>query len=371
MKIAQIAPLAEAVPPKLYGGTERIVSYLTEELVQQGHEVTLFASADSCTSAELVPCARRALRLDDAVRDMLPHAIIMLEEVRRRADDFEILHFHTDMLHVPTFRHMAGHTVTTLHGRLDLPDLQPFYRKFPDFPLVSISNQQRWPMPPVRWAGTVYHGLPLDLLRFNPSPQGQYLAFLGRISPEKGPERAIDIARRAHMKLRIAAKVDAADRAYFEQKVRPLLDDPLVEFIGEIGEPQKSEFLGNAAALLFPINWPEPFGIVMIEAMACGTPVIAWPHGSVPEVIDAGLTGFLVRSVEEAVAAVGEVPSLDRAAIRRRFEQRFSAARMARDYVALYRKLARTADTLPRMVVPEIQNLPPLAAAGVRIAARP
>jgi glycosyltransferase involved in cell wall biosynthesis len=249
---------------------------------------------------------------------------------------------------------MAAHTLTTLHGRLDLPDLRPLHRKFPEFPLVSISNQQRLPMPPVNWAGTVYHGLPPDLLRFNPSPQGDYLAFLGRISPEKGPDRAIEIARRANMKIRIAAKVDGADRQYFEQHIRHLLDDPLVEFIGEIGEHEKSDFLGNASALLFPVNWPEPFGIVMIEAMACGTPVIAWPEGSVPEIIDPGVTGFLVRSMEEAVAALGETRRLDRFAIRRRFEQRFSAARMARDYVALYRKIART--TRPHIAVPQIQR---------------
>jgi glycosyltransferase involved in cell wall biosynthesis len=360
VKIAQIAPLAEAVPPKLYGGTERIVSNLTEELVRQGHDVTLFASADSCTSAELVPCAPQALRLDGTVRDPLPHVLVMLEEVRRRAEEFEILHFHLDMLHFPIFRHMAAHTLTTLHGRLDLPDLRPFYRKFPEFPLVSISNQQRWPMPPVNWAGTVYHGLPTDLLHLNPSPQGDYLAFLGRISPEKGPDRAIEIARRANMKIRIAAKVDSADQLYFEQHIRPLLDDPLVEFIGEISEQQKSDFLGNASALLFPVNWPEPFGIVMIEAMACGTPVIAWPEGSVPEVIDQGTTGFMVQSVEEAVAALDATRRLDRTTIRRRFEQRFSAARMARDYVALYRTIARKSRSL--IAVPQIPRSPDRAA---------
>jgi glycosyltransferase involved in cell wall biosynthesis len=344
MRIAQIAPLAEAVPPKLYGGTERIVSYLTEELVRQGHEVTLFASADSCTSAELVPCAPQALRLDGTVRDPLPHVLIMLEEVRGRTEEFDVLHFHMDMLHFPLFRHLAAHTLTTLHGRLDLPDLLPFYRKFPEFPLVSISNQQRAPLAQVNWAGTVYHGLPLDLLRFNPAPQGGYLAFLGRISPEKRPDRAIAIARQAKTRIRIAAKVDEVDRRYFEQQIRPLLDDPLVEFIGEIDEQHKSDFLGNASALLFPVDWPEPFGLVMIEAMACGTPVIAYPGGAVPEVIEAGITGFVVRSIDEAVAALAEARALDRGAIRRRFEQRFSATRMARDYVALYRTLARAAD---------------------------
>jgi glycosyltransferase involved in cell wall biosynthesis len=330
MKIAQIAPLAEAVPPKLYGGTERIVSYLTEELVA---------------------CTAKALRLDGTVRDPLPHVLIMLEEVRRRAEEFDVLHFHMDMLHFPIFRHMAARTLTTLHGRLDLRDLQPFYRKFPELPLVSVSNHQRAPMPPVNWAGTVYHGLPLDLLRFNPAPAGDYLAFLGRLSPEKRPDRAIHIARRSKMRLRIAAKVDDADRQYFERNIRPLLDDPLVEFIGEIGEEQKSEFLGNAAALLFPIDWPEPFGLVMIEAMACGTPVIAYREGSVPEVIDEGTTGFMVRSIDEAVAALDKARALDRAAIRRRFEQRFSAERMARDYVALYRRLAQSAHSRPHISV--------------------
>ena len=318
------------------------MSYLTEELVNQGHDVTLFASADSHTRAHLVPCAPQALRLDGRTCDPIPHVLIMLEEVRRRAEEFDVLHFHMDMLHFPIFRHMAHHTLTTLHGRLDLPDLQPFYRKFPEFPLVSISSTQRRPMPPVNWAGTVQHGLPLDLLRFNPSPQGDYLAFLGRIAPEKRPDRAIEIARRVGRKIRIAAKVDGADRQYFERNIRSLLDDPLVEFIGEIGEERKSEFLGNASALLFPVDWPEPFGLVMIEAMACGTPVIAYPNGSVPEVIDEGVTGFMVSNIEEAVAATLEARHLDRAAIRRCFEYRFSVARMARDYVTLYRKLSRT-----------------------------
>ena len=345
MKIAQIAPLAEAVPPRLYGGTERIVSYLTEELVQQGHDVTLFASADSHTRAELVPCVPQALRRDPAVRDPLPHVLMTLEQVRHRAAEFDVLHFHMDMVHFPIFRHLGHRTLTTLHGRLDLSDLQPFYRTFPEFPLVSISNQQRGPMPPVNWAGTVYHGLPADLLRFTPEPEGGYLAFLGRISPEKRPDRAIEIARRTQRRLRIAAKVDDADRTYFERSIRPLLDDPLIEFVGEISEQQKSEFLGNACALLFPVDWPEPFGLVMIEALACGTPVIAYPNGAVPEVLEQGITGFLVRSVEDAAAAVGEAQRLDRSQIRRRFEQRFTAARMARDYVSLYQNLGVVAGT--------------------------
>jgi glycosyltransferase involved in cell wall biosynthesis len=342
MKIAQIAPLAEAVPPRLYGGTERIVSYLTEELVRQGHDVTVFASGDSRTSAKLAPCCPKALRLDPAVRDQVPHILIMLDEVRRRAAEFDVLHFHLDLMHFPILRAIAARTVTTLHGRLDLRDLQPFYRTFSDFPLVSISNDQRRPMPPVNWVGTVYHGLPLDLLRFTASPGEGYLAFLGRISPEKRPDRAIEIARRAGLRIRIAAKVDAADRDYFERRVRPLCEDPLVEFIGEIGEVEKSDFLGNARALLFPIDWPEPFGLVMIEAMACGTPVIAFAQGSVPEVIEDGVTGFIVKDMDAAVLAVDRVQELDRFTIRRRFEQRFSAARMASDYVKVYQRLAHT-----------------------------
>jgi glycosyltransferase involved in cell wall biosynthesis len=266
----------------------------------------------------------------------------MLDEVRRRSAEFDVLHFHLDLMHFPILRAIAARTVTTLHGRLDLHDLQPFYRAFPEFPLVSISNDQRRPMPPVNWVGTVYHGLPPDLLRFTPSPREGYLAFLGRISPEKRPDRAIGIARRAGLRIRIAAKVDAVDREYFEQRVKPLLEDPLVEFIGEIGEEQKSEFLGNARALLFPIDWPEPFGLVMIEAMACGTPVIAFDRGSVPEVIEDGVTGFIVKDMDSAVQAVDRLPQLDRREIRLCFEQQFSAARMARDYVKIYQRLMHT-----------------------------
>jgi glycosyltransferase involved in cell wall biosynthesis len=347
MKIAQIAPLAEAVPPRLYGGTERIVSYLTEELVRQGHQVTVFASGDSRTRAELVACAPKALRLDPAVRDPIPHVLMMLDEVRRRAHEFDVLHFHMDLFHFPTFTDIAGQTVTTLHGRLDLPDLQPFYRRFRDFPLVSISNDQRGPLPGAHWAGTVYHGLPLELHRFVPTTDQGYLAFLGRISPEKRPDRAIEIARRAGLPLRIAAKVDNADRAYFERQIEPLLGDPLVEFVGEIGDADKSEFLGNARALLFPIDWPEPFGLVVIESMACGTPVIAFARGSVPEIVEDGVTGFVVHNIEEAVRAVRRVPELDRREVRRRFEQRFSAGRMASDYLEIYRELART--SAPRL----------------------
>jgi glycosyltransferase involved in cell wall biosynthesis len=339
MKSAQIAPLAEAVPPRLYGGTERIVSYLTEQLVRHGHDVTLFASGDSRTAAELVAGWPRALRLDPGVRDSVPYMLMTLDEVRRRADEFDVLHFHIDLLHFPVFRDIAERTVTTLHGRLDLPDLQPFYAKFAEFPLVSISDDQRRPLPRANWCATVHHGLPLDLLEPSRRPDG-YLAFLGRISPEKRPDLAIEIARRAGLPIRLSAKVDAADRNYFEARIKPLLRLPGVDFIGEIGEAQKSEFLGNAAALLFPIDWPEPFGLVMIEAMACGTPVIAFRRGSVPEVLEDGVTGYIVNDVEEAVRAIDRLDGLDRAAIRRRFEQRFSAARMMRDYVSLYESLA-------------------------------
>lgn len=313
MKIAQIAPLAESCPPKLYGGTERIVSYLTEEFVRQGHDVTLFASGDSRTAAKLVRCSRMALRLDPKVKDPLPHHVMMLDEVRRQADEFDVLHFHIDLLHVPLIRDFADRTVTTLHGRLDLPDLKPFYAAFPEIPLVSISDDQRRPMPPVNWAGTVHHGLPRDLLPFTAAPDGDYLAFLGRISPEKRPDRAIKIAAHAGLPLKIAAKVDKADQAYWDEVIAPMIAAHThVEFVGEIGEHQKAAFLGNARALLFPIDWPEPFGLVMIEAMACGTPVVAFHGGSVREVVDDGVTGFIVRDIAEAAAAARRIDKLDR-----------------------------------------------------------
>jgi len=339
MRIAQVAPLVESVPPRLYGGTERVVAYLSDALVALGHDVTLFASGDSRTAARLVPCSRQALRLDRMVHDPLPHAVVQLERVRQMAGRFDVLHFHTDYLHFPLFRPIAERTVTTLHGRLDLPDLQPVFREFAEMPLVSISDDQRAPMPPVRWLGTVHHGLPPGLCRFTAEPASGYLAFLGRISPEKRPDRAIEIARRAGMPLKIFAKVDRADKRYFQEQIKPLLDDPLVEFVGEIGDAEKSRALGDATALLFPIDWPEPFGLVMIEALACGTPVIAFRRGSVPEVLEHGRTGFIVDSVEEAVDAARDAHRLDRGAIRRRFEQRFTAERMARDYTALYNQL--------------------------------
>ncbi len=339
MKIAQVAPLMESVPPRLYGGTERIVSYVTEELVEQGHDVTLFASGDSRTRARLVPCAAKALRLSD-VRDPIPYHLIMLDEVRRLASSFDVLHFHVDLLHYPMIRDFAERTVTTLHGRLDLQDMHPLYKTFSEAPLVSISANQRKPMPPVNWAGCIHHGLPQDLLKPPASRHGDYLAFLGRISPEKRPDRAIEIAVRAGRELRIAAKVDKVDHDYWREEIEPLVERHAnVHYIGEIGDAEKADFLGNASALLFPIDWAEPFGLVMIEAMACGTPVVAWNSGSVPEVVDPGVTGFVVDSIEEAVSAVSLIGNLDRRRIREIFDQRFTAARMARDYVAIYRRL--------------------------------
>ena len=339
MKIAQVAPLYESVPPKYYGGTERIVSYLTEELVREGHDVTLFASGDSVTAARLVAPVRRALRLDKNSIDSLAHHVVLLEEVTRRASRFDVIHYHIDYLHFPTSRRLGMPHVTTLHGRLDIPDLVPLYREFRDMPLVSISNAQRAPLPWANWQGTVYHGLPADLYAFQETP-GDYLAFVGRISPEKRVDRALRIARRARMKIRIAAKVDDVDREYFEEQIQPLLEESDAEYIGEIGEGEKREFLGNATALLFPIDWPEPFGLVMIESLACGTPVIAYRHGSVPEVMEEGVTGFVVNGIEDAVRAVERVPSLSRRRCREIFEERFSAARMAGDYIRIYERIA-------------------------------
>lgn len=336
MRIAQISPLYEAVPPKLYGGTERVVAALCDALVDLGHDVTLFASADSETRARLVPVRDQAIRLDSApLKSDLAAHLSMLEEVRRRADGFDVLHFHTDMLHFPFFADMPERTVTTLHGRLDMKDLDGVYRRWRAFPLVSISDDQRKALPWANWVATVQHGLRPELFRFEPQPEG-YLAFLGRMSPEKGPETAIEIARRLGMPLKMAAKVDDADKAYFEQVVAPELDDPLIEFVGEIGGAAKSEFLGKASALLFPVRWPEPFGLVMIESMACGTPVVAFRCGSTAEIIEDGVTGFLVSDVAEAAQAVASAAALDRRAVRRRFDLRFSANAMARRYLELY-----------------------------------
>jgi glycosyltransferase involved in cell wall biosynthesis len=338
MRIAQIAPLHEAVPPKLYGGTERIVSYLTEELVALGHDVTLFASGDSRTSAQLRSVWPRALRLDPGVRDPLAPQFLMVEEVRRQAAEFDVLHFHMDYWPFSVFTRQSTPFVTTLHGRLDLPEIQPLFARFPEVPLVSISNAQRRPMPNARFVNTVWHGLPKDLL--TPQPvEPSYLAFLGRICPEKCPDRAIRIARRSGIPLKIAAKVDRADEDYYNEVIRPMLDGPGVELIGEIGETQKAEFLSGALALLMPIDWPEPFGLVMIEAMACGTPVIACNRGSVPEVIEDGISGFIVEDDTGAVAAVERLSTLPRARVRQEFEARFTARRMAEDYLAVYRSL--------------------------------
>jgi glycosyltransferase involved in cell wall biosynthesis len=339
VKIAQVAPLYESVPPQLYGGTERVVSYLTEELVRQGHDVTLFASGDSVTSARLIAACRRSLRLDPDCIDQLPHHLVMLEEVFRRADDFDVIHFHVDYFHFPWSRRRPIRQLTTLHGRLDIPDLVPLYREYPEMPVVSISDSQRTPLPSLNWLATVHHGLPPDLHACGSSGSGGYLVFLGRISPEKGVDRAIEIAGSAGLPLKIAAKVDKADREYYEQEIRPLLDQPRVEFLGEVDEKDKGELLGGARALLFPIDWPEPFGMVMIEAMACGTPVIAFRRGSVPEVMVEGRSGFICEDTDEAVTAVGRLSEIPRQEVRRVFEERFTVERMARDYVAIYERL--------------------------------
>jgi glycosyltransferase involved in cell wall biosynthesis len=337
VRIAQVAPLYESVPPKLYGGTERVVSYLTEELVRQGHDVTLFASGDSVTSARLVPACRQALRLDRGCVDKLAPHIVMLELVCREAHRFDVIHFHVDYLHFPLSRRLGVPHVTTLHGRLDLPELPRVYETFPDTPVVSISDAQRRPLPQANWQATVYHGLPHQPY-WNSRP-GEYLAFLGRISPEKRADRAVEIAKRLGMKLRVAAKVDAVDADYYRAEIEPLFRTPLVEFVGEIGEREKPAFLGGARALLFPIDWPEPFGLVMIEAMQFGTPVVAWRCGSVPEVIDEGITGFAVDDLDAAVRATRAAADLDRDRVQARFEVRFSARRMAADYLAVYQRL--------------------------------
>jgi glycosyltransferase involved in cell wall biosynthesis len=339
MRIAQIAPLTEAVPPKFYGGTERVVSYLTEELVSLGHDVTLFASGDSLTSAGLVSVWPRALRLDPAVRDPMALHMLMLETIARRAGEFDILHGHLDYVPFGLFSRLDTPHLATLHGRLDLAELRVIYEAFPASPLVSVSDAQRAPLPRQNWVGTVLHGLPADLL--TPQPvRPSYLAFLGRICPEKGPDRAIRIARRCSIPLKIAAKVDRVDVDYFDAVIRPMLGEGGVEMIGEIGEAEKPAFLSGAHALLLPIDWPEPFGLVMIEAMACGTPVIAARRGSVPEIVEDGLSGFIVEDEAGAVDAVGRLGAIDRAAVRRRFEERFTARRMAEDYVSIYRRLA-------------------------------
>ncbi|MBO9647553.1 MAG: glycosyltransferase family 4 protein [Variovorax sp.] len=340
MKIAQVSPLCEAVPPTFYGGTERVVANLTNALVDQGHEVTLFAAGGSRTRANLVPMRKQPLRLDPApLKSDLAAHLLLMSEVRQRADEFDVVHFHMDLLHFPFFEDMPERTLTTIHGRLDLTDLAEVYGRWNEFPLVSISQQQRKPIPSANWFGTVYNGVDESLLRLPTRSTGGYLAFLGRIAPEKRPDRAIDIAVRAGLPLKIAAKVDPVDRAYFETCIRPLLQHPLVEYLGELSEAEKPAFLGNARALLFPIDWPEPFGLVMIEAMACGTPVIAWRCGSVPEVLEPGVSGLIVDNEEEAVAAVKRAVQFDRRRVRAAFERRFSARAMATAYVELYHRL--------------------------------
>jgi glycosyltransferase involved in cell wall biosynthesis len=351
MRIAQVAPLTEAVPPKLYGGTERVVHWLTEELVALGNEVTLFASGDSRTSAKLDATWPRALRLDGSVRDPNALHMVMLERVRQKCDDeeFDFLHFHLDYYPFSLFSRQPTPFVTTLHGRLDLPEHQPVFTTFSSVPVISISNAQRRPAPQARWVSTIHHGLPEKLLTPRPITPG-YLAVLGRIAPEKGVDRAIRIAVRCGIPLKIAAKVDSADQDYYDAVIRPLMDHPLVEFIGEIGDGEKSDFLSGSLGLLVPIDWPEPFGLVMIEAMACGTPVIAYNRGSVPEIIDEGLTGFIVEDEISAVAAVNRLSQLDRTAVRRQFEKRFTARRMALDYLAAYRSLTDAAEPRIKLV---------------------
>lgn len=347
MKIAQVAPLYESVPPKLYGGTERVVSYLTEALVADGHDVTLFASGDSETAARLVPACPRSLRLNNhQCTDHLAHHFVMLEEVLERADQFDIIHFHIDYLHFPLSKLSGLAHISTLHGRLDSPDLVPLFRKYKGMPLTSISLSQRKPLPWVNWVGNIYHGLPEDLL-VQGDGRGKYLAFLGRISPEKRVDRAIEIAKQLNMPLKIAAKIDPADRLYYEKEIKALLNTPNVEFVGEINDQQKAAFLGNAYAYLFPIDWPEPFGLTMIEAMACGTPTIAFNRGSVPEVITNGVGGFVVDTVEEAVNAVRQAARFDRTACRAEFIKRFSAPKMARDYTRLYEVILTAKSAAP------------------------
>jgi glycosyltransferase involved in cell wall biosynthesis len=338
MRIAQVSPLFESVPPKLYGGTERIVSYLTEDLVKQGHEVTLFASGDSTTSARLVAPWCCSLRLQPDCRDQIAHHFTMLEMVHKEIENFDIIHYHIDYLHYSLSRRVKVPHITTLHGRLDTPDLIPLYKEYTDIPVVSISDSQRKPLPHINWKKTIYHGLPDDIYHYKEGI-GKYLAFLGRFSPEKRADRAIELAKKTNMPLKIAAKIEKLDQEYYDSMIKNLLDDPLVENRGEIGEKEKNDFLGNASALVFLIDWPEPFGLVMIEAMACGTPVIAWNNGSVPEIIDHGVSGYIVNSMEEAVEAVNNLSKLDRKKVRERFERRFSSRRMALNYIQAYEEL--------------------------------
>lgn len=340
LRIAQVAPLAETVPPETYGGTERIVSYLTEELVRIGADVTLFAAGGSETKAKLVPISERSLRSDPNVNDPMTKIIVEMEEVLKRTEEFDLIHFHDGYLHFPLARRLRIPTVTTMHGRMDLPDLEPIFREFAEMPLISISDQQRTPLPFANWVATVQHGIPQGLYAFRPDPD-DYVAFVGRICPEKRPDRAIELAKRVGMPLKIAAKVDKVDEQYFESEIKPLLDSDLIEFIGEVNEPEKNALLGGARALLFPIDWPEPFGLVMIESLACGTPVVAFECGSVPEVLEHGKTGFIVHSVDAAEHALREIESLDRSRCRQEFERRYTSAAMAERYLQTYHQLRK------------------------------
>jgi glycosyltransferase involved in cell wall biosynthesis len=356
MKIAQISPLYESVPPKFYGGTERVVHYLTEELVAQGHEVTLYASGDSITKASLIPCCEAALRLNGNAVDVLAPHFTMMERIEKEAHQYDVIHSHIDYLIYPFIKRNKYHILTTLHGRLDIPELQPLYKEYFQVPVVSISDSQRKPLPGANWKSTVYHGLPLDLYSYNAQAQ-DYLVFIGRISPEKRIDRAIEIAIKAGIPLRIAAKVDKVDKDYFETQIKKLIDHPLIEMYGEVGDREKQELLGNAMGLVFPVNWPEPFGLAMIEAMACGTPVIAYRCGSIPEVVDEGITGFVVNSQEEAVEAVGKLPQLSRRLVRQTFEKRFSAERMTHDYLKVYKSLIKQGDNnIPKIIQINPQN---------------
>jgi glycosyltransferase involved in cell wall biosynthesis len=342
MRIAQVAPLYESVPPKGYGGTERVVSYLTEELLRQGHDVTLFASGDSITGARLIAPCRVSLREHQQCGDPLARHMLMLEMVAREASRFDLIHFHVDYLHFPWSRRQRWKTLTTLHGRLDLPDLPDIFAEYAEMPLVSISRAQQAPLPWANWQGVVHHGMPVEVQPVE-TPREPYLVFVGRVSPEKRVDRAVSIARRTGMKLKVAAKIDRLDRAYFDSEIRPLFEDPLVEYLGELGGRDRDRLLSGAMALLFPIDWPEPFGLVMMEAMSCGTPTIAWRHGSVPEVVDDGVTGYIVDNLDEAVAAVEQVKSFDRRRCRAVFERRFNVQRMAQEYVAIYQRLLASA----------------------------
>jgi len=364
MRIAQIAPLYESVPPKLYGGTERVVAHLSDALVDRGHDVVLFASGDSKTRAELVPCRDIALRLDKKLSWDVPAHLVMLAQIRKQASDFDILHFHLDCFHLPLFQDIADRTLTTVHGRQDINDLRRLHRHYPNFPLVSISASQRLPLPHLRWMKTIHHGYPMAQYAFSPAPKGDYLAFLGRIAPEKGVDRAIEIARRTGYPLRIAAKVDPADKDYFEARILPLLDAPGVHFIGEIAEAEKSDFLGGARALLFPISWPEPFGLVMIEAMACGTPVIAFNQGAVPEIVRHGVTGFIVKTVDQAVKSVERLAEIDRVTVRATFERYFSVEVMATSYEVAYTEVLDGRTDVRSLRLAESDPLVPAASSG-------